>query len=131
MKRSSFFTALLFGFYLFYSLCPLLYSVSMAPAEERQGPDLQLTAAGRQSSVERSPTTDTSEVASDPSQILLIKKRAIGVSFKGLVGKLSLCPVKNSIDAIAKTFVPPDAQETTTCPGGFQFYHSGISPPSV
>jgi hypothetical protein len=131
MKRFSFPTALLLGFYLFYSLCPLIYSVNLAPAEERQGPDLQMTAAGRQSSVERSPTTATSEVASDPSQVLLIKKRAIGVSFKGLIDKLSLCPVKNSIDAISKTPVPPDTQETTTCPGGFQFYHSGISPPSA
>ncbi len=131
MKRSSFFSALLFGFYLFYSLCPLLYSVSMAPVEERQGPELQMAAAGPQSSFERSSATVSSEVASEPSQVLLIKKRAIGVSFKELVGKLPHSPVKNSIDAISKTSIPPDTQEATTCPGGFQLYHSGISPPSV
>ncbi len=131
MKRLSFSTALLLGFYLFYSLCPLLYSVGMARAEERQGFELQMTAVGPQSSVKQSPAAVTSEVASEPSQVLLIKKRALGVSFKGLVGKLSLSPVKNTVDAISKTSIPPDSQETTTCPGGFQFYHSGISPPSV
>ncbi len=131
MKRSSFFTALLSGFYLFYSLCPFLYSVNTARTEDEQGSRWQIEAADHPASSALSSVAGKSEVASDSSQILLKKKRAINASFKGLAGKLSFCPVKNSVDAVSKTFMPPDTQETTTCPGGFQFYHSGISPPSA
>ncbi len=130
MKRSSFLTRLLLGFYLFYSLCPLLYSVSAARAEEGKENSWQIEAAFKPASAKEQ-TRVTSEAASDSAQVLLIKKRAISPSSKGLAGKFSLCPVRNSLDAGSNVLIPPDTQKTTTCPGGFQFFHSGISPPSA
>ncbi len=130
MKRSSFLTRLLLGFYLFYSLCPLLYSVSAARAEEGKENYWQIEAAFEPASAKEQ-TRFTSEAASDSAQVLLIKKRAISPSSKGLVGKLTLCPVRNSFDSGSKTLVLPVNGMATTGPGGFPFYHSGVSPPSV
>ncbi len=130
MKRSSFLTRLLLGFYLFYSLCPLLYSVSAARAEEGKENSWQIEAAFEPASAKEQ-TRVTSEAASDSAQVLLIKKRAISPSSKGLVGKLTLCPVRNSFDSGSKTLALPVTGMAATGPGGFPFYHSGVSPPPV
>ncbi len=131
MKRSSFLTRLLLGFYLFYSLCPLLYSVGAARAEEGKESRWQIEETFEPAATAREQTRVGSEASSDSAQVLLIKKRAISPTSKGIVGKLTFCPVRNSFDAGSKTLMPPVTGKATTCPGGFQFYHSGISPPPV
>ncbi len=131
MKRPSFMTSFLLGFYLFYSLCPLLYSVSTARAEEGQECNWQIEAAFEPASTAKEQTKFSSGAESDTAQVLLIKKRAISPSSKEIVGKLTLCPVRNSFDAASKALVPPVTSHAVTCTDGFQFYHSGVSPPSA
>ncbi len=128
MKRFSFPTILLLGFYLFYSLCPLLYSVGMARAEEGQGNNWRPAAAGHPISTEWSQAGVRSEIASD-SWVLLTKKRAISASFRGLVNKPPLSPVNNAGKILSTIVAQPEPQEATTCPDGFHYYHSGLSPP--
>ena len=131
MKQSSLLTRLLLGFYLFYSLCPLLYSVNTARAEEGKESCWQIEAAYEPVSAVQEQAEIRSNAESDSAQVLLIKKRAISPSSKGIAGKLTLCPVRNSLDSGSKAVVPPVTGKASTCPGGFQFYHSGTSPPFV
>ncbi len=131
MKRPSFLTKLLILFYLFYSLCPLLYSVNTAREEEWQECNWQIEAAFEPASPAKEQARVSPEAESDFDQVLLIKKRAISSSFRGLVGKLTILPGRNSFDTTSKALVPPVTGKAATCPGGFHFYHSGTSPPAA
>lgn len=141
MKRKfTFLKVLVLGFYLFYALAPLMYSITEAQAEEQSGsmPDLSL-AAPEHLVVDRGPSSAALRQGDDSSpsaasHVLLKKKRAVPASLKNIIETLSLREAKlfecaPSFD-IAKisTSIPDDRP---VCPHGFQLCHSGISPPSV
>jgi hypothetical protein len=138
-RRFPFLKALVLGFYLFYALAPLLYSVADAQVEEQPGglPGLTLVAS-ETFFVDQSPSSASLKQGDDSSpsasRVLLKKKRAVPASVKNIIETLSMCAVKLFESApssdITKIFTSiPD--DRPVCPHGFQLCHSGISPPSA
>lgn len=141
-KKITIINILVLGFYLFHALSPLLYIVENAQAEEglwgnQQDfilADYRSLAAEQNLLLKPSPGEEENPSSSPASRVLLKKKRALPASFKNIIEKLSL--------RYAKLFEcePPSeialdieniAGDNPNCPNGFQFYHSGTSPPSA
>ncbi|HSB33350.1 MAG TPA: hypothetical protein VLG39_02725 [Nitrospirota bacterium] len=139
--KSTLLSVVVLGFYLFYALFPLLYSVENAQAEEQTGnlPGLSIQASQHcfvdQSLLSAaSPKQDDDSSPASSARVLLKKKRAVPASFKSIIETLSLCEVKlfectPSSDITKISTIITD--DRPVCPHGFQLCHSGISPPSV
>jgi hypothetical protein len=137
-KSGKFINILVLSIYLFSAFLPLLYSTRSANAEEDYAYASLSTV--RRSIIEQNlwlvPSDEqNADSSSDPAaHILLKKKRAIAPSFKEIVSKL-LAQYANfpgfdpSFKISCVLLQIPD--NALSCPNGFSYYHSGISPPSA
>jgi hypothetical protein len=133
---------LVLGFYLFYALSPLMYSIESAQAADQSEnqtcasfTDYRSRAVDDRNLLLVTAHEEDGDSTSVPvSRVLLKKKKAVSASFKSIIGRLSLCYVKffeyvpSSDIANGSTRI---SDECPICPRGFQRYHSGISPPSA
>lgn len=140
-KNLSILTYVFLCFFLFYAVSPLTYSLAGNQPQQTLDAPNKTSKTIRLfiidvlfSSLSQQNNDNADNPAEDNSHILLRKKRALRSSNSGIVAE----PVAH----LAKHFEIPKVREQAfltsadfskkiACPGGFQLFHSGISPPSV
>lgn len=140
-RRFTFITLLVLSFHLFHALSPLLYSAGDAHTADQSESQPETSLTGYKPSLaeyrmylEPAQDKDRDSSSAPCSRVLLKKKRALATSFKDVIAKIS------QHDAKFSDFTPSSEianiplripGHSPICTNGFQFYHSGISPPSA
>ncbi len=137
-RRDKFINVLVLSFYLFYALLPLLYSTRSAQQETLSDHNYTSLTHVQLQVLEQNlrfvPAEDQDADDSSAGHVLLKKKRAIAPSFKDIIEKLFPHYAKFSdFESSFKISIVPlqIPDDTSNCPNGFPYYHSGISPPSA
>jgi hypothetical protein len=134
MKRNrTLINVLVLCFYLFYSLFPLLYCLEFSHPGDQfvfQFSDFDEQHGNRENGFALQAGQREDSSSTPLSYVLLKKKRALTISFKVLpqlaVMFSGFAPVFGTNETATQVL---DVRVKSS--GGFQFYHSGISPPAV